>query len=315
MITKKRFRLHLVILSLLIFSTSVFSNLLNKANELYNNGKLKEAIATYKNAIKEGENRVLAYFNLANAYFQLDSLFQCIVYYRAAVEEAPDFFRGHLNLAITYYSLEDMGNAIASIRRALELEPTNKKAQLILAACYRKIGARKEAIISFEQLLEKENNPDYLIALGELYNELEDYETANKYLEEYPENGNKKGYVLKLLAGNYKKLGYYNKAIFVLQKAIELKPSDIWPHLTLCQTLENMGNIAVAYEEAKKSQLQFPESGEIALIAGNCALKLGKLADAEYYYLVARSKGIAGAITGLENVKMMMDGGNIKKNF
>lgn len=303
-----------IILFVLTFAKISFSKHLQEANELYNKGKFREAIVVYKKALKEGENRTLVYFNLANTYFQLDSLPQAIVYYRAAVEEAPDFFRGHLNLAITYYSLEDIGNAIASVKRALELEPTNRKAQLILAACYRKIGATKEAIIAFEQLLEKDNNPDYLIALGELYTSLDDYETANKYLEEYPENGNKREYVLKLLAENYRKLGLYNKVVFVLQKAIELKPSDLWLHLTFCQTLESMGNIAVAFEEAKKIQLQYPEWGEIALFAGNCALKLGKLAEAEYYYNIAKARGIAGAITGLENVKIIMNK-NIKTAF
>ncbi|MCX7726514.1 MAG: tetratricopeptide repeat protein [Chitinispirillaceae bacterium] len=296
-----------VTLIFLTIATNSFSKVLQEANELYNKGKFKEAIALYKKAIEEGENKALSYFNLANTYFQIDSLPQCVVYYRAAVEEAPDFFRGHLNLAITYYSLEDIGNAIASIKRALEIEPTNSRAQLILAACYRKIGAKKEAIIAFEQLLKKENNPDYLIALGEMYSELDDYETANKYLEEYPENGNKIGYVLKLLTENYKKLGLYNKVIFVLQKAIELKPSDVSLYITFCQTLENMGNIAVAYEEAKRYNIQFPESGELALFAGNCAFKLGRLVEAEYYYSIAKKHGIAGAITGLENVKLMMN--------
>jgi tetratricopeptide (TPR) repeat protein len=108
------------------------SGLVQQANNLYENGKLTEAIGLYKKASLSGENPAICYFNLGNAYFQLDSIPQSIVYYQATVSLAPDFFRGHLNLAISYYNLDDLGRSIASVKRALEIEPENEKALLLL---------------------------------------------------------------------------------------------------------------------------------------------------------------------------------------
>ena len=278
---------------------------LQKANDIYGQGKLQEAITLYKKAIHAGENPTLCYFNLANACFQLDSLPESIVYYRAAVDEAPDFFRGHLNLAIAYYSLEDIGNCIASITRALELEPDNKKALLIRAASYRKVSAWPEAITAFEQLVAIDrSNGDAYIALGEMYRDLGDFVMARKWLGHYPDNGKNLLYVTTMLAEMFEREGNNNKTLYHLQKARELDQDNQWLVYRICQLHEKMGNHLVAYEEAKNGLVQFPNFGDLALFAGNCAFRQELWVEAHRFYSQARENGCPGAIVGLENVRL-----------
>ena len=295
-----------VAVCLLFFASEIHSDgaYLAKANREYGAGNLSTAVQLYKKALAAGENRTLSSYNCANAYFQLDSLPQSIVYYQAAVNAAPDFFRGHLNLAIAYYSLEDVGNCIASIQRALELKPEDKKAHLILAASYRKAHAYPQAIVAFEQLIESGRaEDDAFIALGEMYRELGDLSAARKWLQRYPETGSNRDYVLMLLAEIYEEDNNLEKAIYYLQKARSFDISNRWLHYRICLLHEKSGNRLVALEEAKASLEAFPDFGELALFAANCAFKLERLGEAEYFYEIAREQECPGAAAGLENIR------------
>jgi len=280
-------------------------SLLDRANDLYNAGKLSEAIRLYGQAAESGENRTLCYFNMGNAWFRMDSIAQCIVCYRAATDEAPDFFRAHLNLAIAFHSLDDMGNCIASVSRALELEPHNTKAMLIAAAAYRRAGALPEAICAFERLVaEDAGSHDALIALGEMYRELDDFETARRWLDRYPDSGANAGYTLNLLADMYEQEGRIDKTIHCLQRLRSKNPHDSRTALRICLLHERAGRRLVAFEEAKAALTVFANDGDLALFAGNCAFGLGQWAEARYYYNIAKERGLPGAIVGLENVRM-----------
>ena len=292
-----------------VATPAVAGSLLDSANGLYNAGKLSEAISIYGEAAQSGENRTLCYFNMGNACFRMDSIAQSIVWYRAASDEAPDFFRAHLNLAIAFHSLDDMGNCIASVSRALELEPRDTKAMLIAAAAYRRAGALPEAICAFEQLVaEDAGSHDALIALGEMYRELDDFEAARRWLDLYPDSGANAGYALNLLAEMYEQEGRIDKTIHCLQRLRHINPDESRLALRICLLHEMAGRRLVAFEEAKAALTLFANDGDLALFAGNCAFSLGHWAEAEYYYGIAKARGLPGAIVGLENVRMAKSG-------
>jgi protein O-GlcNAc transferase len=279
---------------------------LPQANDAYGKGDLTGAVVLYRKAIHNGENPTLSSFNLGNCYFQLDSIPQSIVYYRAAVDNAPDFFRGHLNLAIAYYTLEDFGNAIASVTRALELEPDNPKALLIRAAALRKAGGIAESIVAFEQLRERDDsNSDACIALGEMYRELGDDVTAAQWFERYPDTGPNALYVYTILAELHEQRGDLPKTLYYLQQAERKDPANRWLPYRICLTHDKMGNHRVALEEAKRALLKFPDFGDLALFAGNCAFALEAYREAEHFYTIARQQGFPGAVVGLENIRLL----------
>lgn len=294
------------LLSLLLPRFS-WSGILSQANELYENGKLTQAIPLYKKASLSGENPAICYFNLANAYFQLDSIPQSIVYYQATTSFAPDFFRGHLNLAISYYTLDDIGGCIASVKRALKIEPENEKALMLLAASYRKIQANSEAIVIFERLIKlyPQNDESY-IAIAEIYRELLDNEEALNWLSRYPESGKNETYVNLLQAEIFETTGKLDKALYHLIEAFSKDSSNKWILYRIVSIYEDIGNDLVALEEAGKGLEIFPQFGELAVLAGNIAFKHQKYHDAEWFYTIAKNNGVAGGFIGLENLRSIL---------
>jgi tetratricopeptide (TPR) repeat protein len=278
---------------------------LDTANAAYTQGNLKESVVLYKKALTLSENPVLCYFNCANAYFQLDSLSRALAYYRQCIDAAPDFVKARLNLAIIYYMLGDLGRCIAASKQTLRLDPENQKMRLVLAAAFEKAGAIPEAAGQYEYIARKypEMAETYL-ALGQMYRNLNDYETAIHWLGEYPQTGKNYPYVLLLIADIYDQAGDQPRSLFYLQKSFAIdKKKNIF--LRIVQTQKRMGNDFVALETAMEGIMQFPDYPELAIEAGNIAFNRGLIEKAEYCYSKAYALGSPGAVVGLENVRIV----------
>ena len=295
-----------VVLLLCVFSSAAFAGpALDSANAMYTQGKLPESVKLYKKALTEGENPVLCYFNCANAYFQLDSLSRALTFYRQCINSAPDFAKARLNLAIIYYMLGDMGRCIAASKQTLRLEPDNQKMRLVLAAAFEKSGAIPEAVAQYEFIAKKypEMTETYL-ALGQLYRNLNDYETAIKWLGEYPQTGKNASYVLLLIADIYDQAADLPRSLFYLQKSfsIDKKKNTFF---RIVQIQKRMGNDFVALESAMEGLEQFPDYPELAIEAGNIAFSRGLIEKADFCYSKAYKLGSPAAVIGLENVRII----------
>jgi len=278
---------------------------LDAANDLYTKGKLPESIKVYKRALREGENPALCYFNCANAYFQLDSLAKALISYRQCIHAAPDYVKARQNSAIIYFMLNDLGGCIAASKQTLQLDPENKKMRMVLAAAYAKSGAIPEAVVQYEYIAKKypEMTETY-VALGEIYRNLNDYETAIRWLNEYPSTGRNFPYVLLLIADMYEKTGDLSRVMFYLQQSFEIDKNRN-TFYRMVKTQKQMGNDLVALETALEGMRQFPKFAGLALEAGNIAFERGILEKAEFCYSKAYALGSPGAVVGLENVKII----------
>jgi tetratricopeptide (TPR) repeat protein len=280
------------------------SGIIEQANDLYDKGKLYEAIALYKKASLSGENRAICYFNLGNAYFQLDSIPQSIVYYQATVSLAPDFFRGHLNLAISYYTLDDLGRCVASVKRSLEIEPDNEKALLLLGTCYRKLKANSEAVIIFEQLIRLNPQKDEpYIALAEIYKELLDNDEALKWLSRCPESGKNEYYINLLKAEICEAAQDREKALLYLTTAFNSNRNDKWLLYRIVSLYLDVGNDLVALQHAAGGLEQFPDFAELAVLAGEISFKNQKYDEAKHFFTIAKMNGNASGERGLQNLR------------
>jgi tetratricopeptide (TPR) repeat protein len=279
---------------------------LDSANALYTEGNLLESTVMYKKALAAGENPVLCYFNCANAYFQLDSLSRALTFYRQCINSAPDFIKARLNCAIIYYMLGDLGRCIAASQQTLRMDPENQKMRLVLAAAYQKSGAIPEAAAEFEFIASKypELTETY-VALGEIYRNLNDYETAIKWLSEYPHTGQNYPYVLLLIADIYDQADDLPRSLFYLHKSFDLDKKNKGTFYRIVQMQKRMGNDLVALETALEGIRLFPKFADLAIEAGNIAFNRGKLEEAEFCYSKAYELGSPSAVVGLENVKIV----------
>jgi tetratricopeptide (TPR) repeat protein len=294
-----------VLLIVCIITYPHAGQLLDRANSLYGDGKLKEAINTYNKAALSGENPALCHFNAANAYYQLDQLPQSIVHYKISISYAPSFFKAYLNLAAVYFTLNDLGACIATMNSGLRIEPTDQKGLLIYATACRKAGAIPEAALTFEKIagLYPEIDEPF-ISLGEIYKETGDYETAEIWLKSSPESGVHLGYIYTLLADIKQFQGDTSKMIFYLERAFAVDNTQKWTLYRIVQLHEIMGNELVAFEMAKDGMSQFPDFPDLSLLAGNIAFKRLRLEEAELCYNAALKYGSSDAVIGLQNVRI-----------
>lgn len=155
-----------------------------QANELYDQGKFKEAVQLYRAAIDEGRYEPFAWFNLGNAMVQLDRKQVALVAYKRTVELLPTFTKAWALMGDLYFLSEDIGEAIAAYNRAIELGGETDHIHFALAECYLKGRDWTLAQKHFEKALQL--NPDRMDAwygLAEVYEKLGDYEYAIKTLQ------------------------------------------------------------------------------------------------------------------------------------
>ena len=136
-------------------------------------GKLKEAEAFQRKAIKIKPDFANAYANLGNLLIELEELEKAEEYTRQAIDLKYNLETAHYNLATILMKLGKPEEAEASQREAIKLKPNFAKAHSNLGEILWDLGKLKEAEISQRKAIELQ--PDlaeaYLI-LGEIFKDL-----------------------------------------------------------------------------------------------------------------------------------------------
>jgi len=83
-----------------------------KANELYNQEKYQEAIATYKGILEGGKESTAVYYNLGNAHYKLSNIGPSIFYYEKALQLSPNDADVKNNLAFAKNATIDVIDVI-----------------------------------------------------------------------------------------------------------------------------------------------------------------------------------------------------------
>ena len=293
-----------ILIFLIIFQTESFSeSLLQKANEYYSNNEYKHAIRTYYEALENGENPALIYFNLANTYYQKDSVAKAIVCYKSSIFEAPKFFRAYLNLGILYYNLDDMAQTATTLEKALQIKPEHTQTMLILSSAYKGLQEYSLSIPLMEKILEIDPKKDecYFL-LYEINYEIGDLIEAKNWLEKYPKDGKRVTDKLQLLAELSEETEDLEEAIFFYNQLISCAPEQKWSYYHLVRITYLNGTPLSALQQAELALSQFTDFGDLALMAGNIAFENKFFPKAENFYTIAYKTGKSGGLVGLQNL-------------
>jgi cytochrome c-type biogenesis protein CcmH/NrfG len=107
---------------------------------LCDQGKLDEAIATYRQAIQIKPDYAEAHCNLGAALDDLGRPDEAVAVYRQAVVLKPNFAGVHNNLGLGLMQLGHMSEARAALERAVQLAPRNAKHRYDLGQITRFVG-------------------------------------------------------------------------------------------------------------------------------------------------------------------------------
>ena len=97
------------IITLLFFSFCIGQNteLFDKGNDLYNQGRYLEAIESYSDIIKDDKHSSELYYNMGNSYYKLNDIANSIFYYEKALLLNPKSEKITNNLSFAQNMLID----------------------------------------------------------------------------------------------------------------------------------------------------------------------------------------------------------------
>jgi tetratricopeptide (TPR) repeat protein len=144
----------------------------------------------------------------------------------------------HFKKANKFYQDQAFKKAVAEYEEAIKFNPNLSKAYLYLGLCYQalyKPGIEdprnkengEKAIKNLKKALEFEpDNEDIILALGETYNRLRDFEGAEKYYIQILQRHPDKPQYYYVVAQFYRAFEKIDKAIEMYEKRISLDPNN-----------------------------------------------------------------------------------------
>jgi tetratricopeptide (TPR) repeat protein len=218
---------------------------------LYEQGKLAEAVAAYKDAIGLKHDYPEAHNNLGLTLYKQGKLAEAIAAYKDAIRFKRDYPRAHANLGIALAAQGKLAEAVTAYREAIRLEPGFPVWHYNLGNALYKQGKLAGAIAAYRQ--------------------------AIRLKHDYPRAHTNLGNVLH-------RLGKPAEAVAAYREAIRLEPDFHEAHYNLGNTLQQQGKLAeavAAYGQAIRFKHDHPEAH---YHQGNALKAQGKLAEAVAAY-------------------------------
>lgn len=138
----------------------------NKAEELFNSGRLHEADALYAGLCQSMPGDAESWAIRGLIHRKLGAFAQAELFCRQALKIKPDYAWGHHLLGSTQQCQGRMQEALASYRKAISLNPDFAETHYFLANALRETGALSEAADSYRRAIRLQ--PDFVEALSNL---------------------------------------------------------------------------------------------------------------------------------------------------
>jgi tetratricopeptide (TPR) repeat protein len=119
---------------------------MNKATELHQAGKLREAEQLYRQVVATDPTHTYALNNLGILASQAERHDEAMSYLRRALALEPNVAEFHANLAVAYRAAHGAGAALAEFREALRLKPTSPQCHTDLSEALIEVGQAEEAL-------------------------------------------------------------------------------------------------------------------------------------------------------------------------
>ena len=189
-------------------------------------GDLREAVASYTEALRFKPNYPEALGNLGVAYKLQGKVAEAIASYHEALRLNPSFPDPYNNLGLALADLGKFDEAVANYRQALHLKPDFPAAHYNLGNALQQQGKLDEAVASYRRSLELQPNyPDAFNNLGVALTSLGKLDEAAMYLQqalaanpEHADAHNNLGNVLK-------EQGRLEEAAYYYDQAVKCRPS------------------------------------------------------------------------------------------
>ncbi len=134
---------------------------LDRGWELYNQGKLDEAITQYTQALQLDAQNEEAYLKRGIAYLDKNFLVVAIDDFTKAIELAPDHASGYYDRGIAYYYKSDAPHALEDFNKAIELQPDHADAYVYRGMVNGWMGKMDQSMSDLNQALQLDPDNGY----------------------------------------------------------------------------------------------------------------------------------------------------------
>jgi protein O-GlcNAc transferase len=207
---------------------------------------------------------------------------QACALYREAVRVAPQSAKAHLNLGIALQALGDDAGAVAAYDKALAIDPVNAYAGYNLGKLRYERGAHREAEQHLRQALRaRPEFPEARVVLACALEAQGELEAAAAELEPALRQKPRDFGALFIYAGILRRLGRLDAAADALKSALAVDPDSVDAHAMLFHVLDAQGEPAGAARELEAVLRLRPGWAEALYNYGVVLNKLMRPAEAE----------------------------------
>lgn len=252
----------------------------DKANQLLQEGKLEDAIASYCRAIELNPANSWFHQQLGEALAKLGRWDEAVTAFRCAIELNPEFSWSYHHLGDALAQQHKWEQAVDALSKAIELNPEHFGTYCGLGQSLEKLGLLNEAIAAYRRA--SELNPDADGIHHALANALQQRTQSDlaeaiaayhHMIELNPDNVEGYHNLLQLQPDNWEtwlqlaqalvRQEQMEDASVAYHRAIEINPKCFLSHQQLGQVLANQGNVAGAIAYYRRAIEIDPESVEV----------------------------------------------------
>ena len=244
-------------------------------------GKHEDAVALIENAHRAARPHPFSLNNLGMAYGALERFEEARRCFSRALAIKPDYAEAHSNLGTTLRNLSSPKEAERACRRAIALKPDLPEAHYNLGNVLMDLGKPGEAEHSFRQALALK--ADYVQALNNLGNALVSlgrHEEAERSFRAALSIDPRHIEAYHNLGNLLRDLGRLQDAAAVYRDAIALQPDAVETQINLGNVLQHLGRLEDA-ERCHRDVLELrPDLAAAHYNLGNCLLKMDRTSEA-----------------------------------
>lgn len=299
-----RIFLAVLVLAIPVFAAQSASEIVERANALYREGRYSQAIILYRKASERGADPVAISFNIANSYYQFEKYAEAAASYRKAVDYSDGKFAPALfNMASVYFRLKQYPECIAAYHRALKLEPENLSGWLFLGEAYSNTGDKVGALKAVEKAYALDKSDISIVyQLSEANIAVDDYDRAFAVIREgYAQHPEEIDFLV-YLGDVYRLHKDFEESAGAYREALGVRPDDVATMYKLADVLVEDGKQFIAMDILGNILQIKPDFTDAAIFLGNLAYDARFWERAEIAYEQAAKSGSDEAIFGFKNL-------------
>jgi len=282
-------------------------DLIARGNALYGRGEFAKALLLYKRAEQReraAADKAAAAFNQGNCLFQLGRLPEAAAAYRKAVRHAGGSLQAaQVNLAAVLFRMEQYGEAIAAYRRVTRDDPENLSAWLYLADAHARVKDYPGALRAMEKARALDTADATLIyQTAEIHAAMKEYDEAVNLV--------RAAFALKpaevdflFYIGDLRRAqGKFGEAAAAYREGLGYRPEDTDGLYKLADALARDGKPFLAMDPLQQALAIKPGFTDAAVFLGNLAFDAKWWERSEAAYLDALKAGNKEGLEGLRNL-------------